>query len=583
VIIGFDSETQDGYAILLTTPWGFTEPRSFDDCIEYLENWTELACWNADYDFQAVVKYLPRSVRDRLAILNESCYRNYRIRYIPHKFARVWRLNETSDTWKLLFTVYDMRQFYACSLATACIKLGVPKKKDIPKSWYRQMRARLADPRTRNKVLEYALQDAQSLQAIINRTEESFKLAGLKFEKPFSNASFAERYFRKKFTYRRKFEVEKMAEQAYHGGRIECLMTGYFPTAFYYDIHSAYPAIIANLVKPDGEWIYEVRPETIRPDAVYAFVDCECNIPHGVRVGPIPYRRNSGGIFYPSGHFRKTVTLGEYQYLRRAGWVDKIYRSWVHIWPKWNYPFKEISDLYVKRKADPRVDYAFKIVMNSVYGKLAQVIESWVRTNRVDVNSDIFDDRVWNRRRTWKGHTSFVYASEITARTRLKLLDDIPPEAVICYSTDGVYTLSEIPMKTGPGLGEWSEVEEIRDLIVVGSGVYSYRKAPFDTKGKMIVKFRGFNPEIDLPGMLRKAGRNHFVSMKVLRNTSLKLAAKGRQWADRMNVLEEHKRYLDVNFDHKRKWPKRWSARELTEKQFDSKPLIYWGKLRIKR
>jgi hypothetical protein len=223
-------------------------------------------------------------------------------------------------------------------------------------------------------------------------------------------------------------------------------------------------------------------------------------------------------------------------------------------------------------------------VSNSVYGKLAQVIETWIRTNRVDANAEIFDDRVFRRKKTWKGHTSFVYASVITAGIRLKLLEDIPPEKVICYATDGVFTTEPIRgLKTGNGLGEWSEVEEVRDLIVVGSGVYSYRETPFRTKGKTVVRFRGFNPEMDLPHLLKRAGRRHFISLKVLRNTSLKLAAKGPQWEDRLNVLEEHKRYLDVNFDHKRKWEKRWNAGELTRQRFTSRPLVYWGKVRVKR
>jgi len=189
------------------------------------------------------------------------------------------------------------------------------------------------------------MQDAQTLQAIIRKTVESFALAGLSFDHPFSNATFAERYFRDKFSYRRNFDVEEFAEQAYHGGRIECLMTGFFKWAWHYDIHSAYPDVIAKLVKPDGEWLYEDSPGDVRPDAVYAFVDCQLTIPKDTRNAPIPFRRQAGGILYPVGTFRKTITLGEYRYIQRRGWVDKIYRSWVHIWPKWHYPFREISEL----------------------------------------------------------------------------------------------------------------------------------------------------------------------------------------------------------------------------------------------
>lgn len=587
-IIGTDTETFLGFAILITKPHAFCEPQSFEDCIEFLMQDRELACWNADYDCQAVLKWLPAPVRDRLSLLGEVRYKEYRIKYVPHKFMRVWFHSYNGAKERLLFTIYDMRQFYACSLAKAAEKLGVQRKGDIPKSWYTQMWAKLKDPKTRPKVLAYALGDAQTLQQIIDRTAESFAAAGLAFERPFSNASFAERYFRKNFTYRRNKDAEKYARRAYHGGRIECLKAGYFPRAFHYDIHSAYPSAIATLVKPDGDWHYEKNPKEIRPDAIYAFIDCEFVIPRSYHVGPIPIRRRSGAIFYPTGRLRKTVTLTEFRYMERRGIPIRIFSAWVHIWPSWTYPFGEIAEIYKRRKQDAKADYALKIVMNSVYGKMAQILESRIRTNKVDHRAEIFDDRVWRKREKWKEHTSFVYASEITARIRIKLLEDIPPETVISYSTDGVFTTCEVSIPTGSGLGEWSNVEEVRNLVVVGSGVYCYEyedknpKSP--TFGQWIpeVKFRGFSPGIDLRAMLTRAGRRHFIGLKVLRNTSLKQAKKGGK-PSTMNVLERVTRYLDVNFDTKRNWPKKWSAKEITEQTFNSKPWAYYGIVKVRR
>ena len=114
MIIALDSETQDGFAILLTKPWSFAEPTSFEECIDFIKEDRELACWNADYDVQAVVKWLPKACQINLGILNECFYKDYRVRYIPHKFCRVWQRTFATDEWKLLFTCYDMRQFYAC-------------------------------------------------------------------------------------------------------------------------------------------------------------------------------------------------------------------------------------------------------------------------------------------------------------------------------------------------------------------------------------------------------------------------------------------------------------------------------------
>jgi hypothetical protein len=573
MIVAMDTETHLGSAILITKPWSFSEPKSFEDCVAFLETDKEMACWNLDYDAQALLKWLPLMVRNRLAILNDVRAGDYLIRYVPHKFMKVWR----GEPGRLLFTVYDLRQFYNCSLATAAKKLGVQEKKDFPKSWYRQMKARLADPKTRAKVLDYAMGDAQTLQQIIRKTTESFELAGLKFDRPFSNAVFAERYFRKQFRYRRKLEVEKMAQRAYHGGRIECLKVGHFPKAYYYDIHSAYPSIIAALEKPDGRWIYERVPKEIREDARYGFLDITVRVSRSSRVGPIPYRLRRGGLLYPVGEFRKTVSLTEYRYLEEQGWIYKVHSAWLHIWNSGKNPFEGIRGLYQKRKADRRVDYAFKIVMNSVYGKLAQVLEHLYPTDIVDGRTEFFDSRIWRKRISWKEHTSFVYAAEITARIRMKLLRDIPPESVILYATDGVFTTSEVPVPAGNGLGEWSEPEEVRNLCVVGSGVYQYE----NEEGETIVRFRGFSPDLELRERLSQAGNRHSISIDVLRNTSLKLAARLPDRRHKMNVLEEEQRYLDVNFDRKRNWVKRWTARELTERSFDSRPWVYYGRMKL--
>lgn len=557
-----DTETDRGKAILITVPWTFFEPKTWEECVDFLSRFRQMACWNADYDGQAILKHLPAAVRNRIALLHEGQYRDYKIKYVKAKFFRVWRED------KHLFTVYDMRQFYNCSLEVAAKKLNVQPKKSIPKSWYVKVRQVLNDPKTRERFLQYALGDAQTLQQIIDRTVEAFKVAGLKFERPFSNASFGERYFRSKFGYRRNEEVEKMARSAYHGGRIECLRAGYFKQAYLYDINSAYPSQIAKLIKPDGRW---VKGKEVRGDAIYAFVDCMVRIPNNEAVGPIPVRRRSNLIIYPVGRFRKTITLPEFNYLESRGWIEKIYSAYCHVWPSYKKPFQEIEDLYVKRKKYPAQDYALKIVMNATYGKMAQVLENLIRVHYVNGKTMIFDGRVWRKKEEMKNHTSFVYAATITANIRMKLLD-IPTDKVIFYSTDGVMTTEPVNLPLGKGLGEWG-MKKVTDLIVVGSGVYVCT-----VDNRTVVRFRGFSPNIDLRGMLKRAGRRHFVNMKVLRNTSLRMAI------DRphtLNVLEPVTRVLNVNFDSKRFWSYQWNAGELTHQTFKSESLVYYKPIKL--
>jgi hypothetical protein len=559
--------------VLLTKPDAFAEPRTWEDCIEFCQDTPELACWNGDYDCQAMLKYLPQAVRARISMLCESQHGLFKIRYVPKKFMKVWHDD------KLIITVYDMAQFYNCSLAVAAAKLGVTHQKGfVPKTWYKQMLARLRDPKTRQQVLAYALDDARTLQDIIDRTVQSFAAAGIRFERPFSNAVFAERYFRAKFRYRKNYDAEKEARKAYHGGMIECLRVGHFPRAWYYDIHSAYPSAIAGLVKPDGRWIRDTAD--IREDAVYAFVRCSLNVPHTIEKSPIPLRLRSGLICYPVGRFQKTLTLTEFRFCEAKGWVEKVHSAIQHIWVKGEYPFREIFELYQKRRDNPQTEYALKIVMNSTYGKMAQVLERRTRTEILDARAEIFDGNAWIKRTEWKEHTSFVYASEITARIRIKVFEATEPGNVIFYATDAVMCHKPIEIPTGPGLGEWSAPEEVSNLVVVGSGVYAYDYLDKTGKPKTTFKLRGFSKNMDLRAMLLKASARHTVPMWVLRNTSLKQSIERPR---DLNVLEDTRRVLNVNFDHKRAWPTRWTARDLLSKQYTSEPLIYYGKVKLER
>jgi DNA polymerase elongation subunit (family B) len=575
MIRAFDSETYKGRAILLTKPDRFIEPRSWRDCVDFLAEDKENAAYNMDYDIQACLTFLPFGIRDRLALLNDATFydgdEEYRVRYIRHKFCRVWREG------RLLFTCYDMAQFYNCSLDRAAKKLGLKGKTDFPEEWYKNMLKRLQDPKTRDRVLGYALDDARLLQQIIGKTVEAFANAGMKFERPFSNASFSQRVFEKALTRRGvPKDVDRLAWRAYFGGRIECLQVGYFRRAYYYDIHSAYPSIIANLLATNGKWI---RTEKyVRDDAVYAFCDCTLLVPENVKAGPVAVRLRSNRIVYPSGTFRRILTLAEYRYCEAHNFISKVHRVIQHIWPKRKFPFEEAKNLYKQRQLNPEQSYAIKIVLNAVYGKTAQMLKQRLPTKIARSDTQWIDGQSFKGKKTAKRFTNFVFASEITSRIRMKLLADIPQDAVISYATDGVFTTRPIEgLDVGEGLGQWSAAEVVTNLVVIGSGIYQY----VDSEGKKVIKFRGFSPRnMDLKVLLKRAGNKRSIPVKVTRNTSLRQAvARPRD----LNILKTVSRRMDLNFDSKRAWGKERNGNDLLTKRFTSEPLIYYGVLNVPR
>src|SRR5262249_23367931 len=151
-------------------------------------------------------------------------------------------------------------------------------------------------------------------------------------------------------------------------------------------------------------------------------------------------------------------------------------------------------------------------------------------------------------------HTNFFMAAEITARTRWRLIGDLDPRDVISYATDGVFMRRKPEgLDFGSDLGQWSEPEEVRDLVVVGSGVYTDRRQ----NGSVETKFRGFSSGLDLYALLDTP--SYVVPVSLERNQKLGDTVRTGRW-DLFNVIRKEQRELNVNFDQKRKWERSWTA-----------------------
>jgi hypothetical protein len=119
-------------------------------------------------------------------------------------------------------------------------------------------------------------------------------------------------------------------------------------------------------------------------------------------------------------------------------------------------PFDFIQQLWQLRAAAKLAgapeQKAYKLALNSLYGKLAQGVG-------------------------WRGRVprfrSYVWAGLITSGTRAQLLGMVTadPSAVIAMATDGVLFSRDPGLATGPDLGQL-EHDQVADLFVAQSGVY---------------------------------------------------------------------------------------------------------------
>jgi hypothetical protein len=235
-------------------------------------------------------------------------------------------------------------------------------------------------------------------------------------------------------------------------------------------------------------------------------------------------------------------------------------------------PFSlDVERLFKERQKDAQKKWAIKIILNSLYGKFAETIDYKLP---VDIEA-VKDVRILNLafegHERFTNHTNFYAAAEVTARTRWRLIEDLDPANVISYATDGVF-LKKIPfgLDYGERLGQWSPVETVKDLVVVGSGVYSYRYQE-NGEWKATTKFRGFCSGLNLYELLDR--KRHQVPITLQRNQKLGATVMQQNW-DLFNLIRQEERVLDVNFDRKRKWERRWTARDLLQRSFESEPWL---------
>lgn len=274
------------------------------------------------------------------------------------------------------------------------------------------------------------------------------------------------------------------AHDSYIAGWFELMMHGIIPGNTYtYDINSAYPYIIRNLpCLEHGEYSngYGKPPTTSYPQTTFIYARVQSNMTSKrmpdkyvkMRVEPTPigcmlHRDKNGHIFRPTrteGWFLLSEVLAS----QDAGLIDEIeYKEWqMYIPCDCPSPFAAIADLYSLRTSkdvgkESPLGKACKLVINSVYGKLAQ--------------------SVGNPR-----YANPYYATAITSGCRKMITEAIGTKTmgsfignawnVVMVNTDSVTFMDEHEGLTLTSqLGAW-ELDTIDNLTIAGLGIYWTQK-----------------------------------------------------------------------------------------------------------
>jgi hypothetical protein len=266
-------------------------------------------------------------------------------------------------------------------------------------------------------------------------------------------------------------DLREAFTRAYFGGRIETYGAGTVRGPVWrYDIRSAYPEACRHLPRLKWRWqhldafragrhfaLWRVRWD-LRPFPQYA------DLP-----GPFPWRDERGYVIFRAEgegwYWQPEVEAA----LRHYSGVE-VLEGWLMPHP-YTYPLRELVErLYrVRRslvaKGDPR-QYAVKIALNSLYGKMAQKAGS-------------------------ARYRSIAWAGYVTAWTRSRMLEAVlqDPHSVLGVMTDGLLTTRRLDLPQGSELGAW-ERETHDGALILLPGVYRLGRVDSESR---VERWRGYN------------------------------------------------------------------------------------------
>lgn len=456
-IRAFDTETYRGYARLICADDGsyLLEP----DAGQMLEFFTRsrwrqahVFAYNLRFDAQALIKLLPAKNVREIAEKKKTVYQGYTLKYIPRKLLTI--TDENRHTCRM----YDLAQYFETSLDFAAADHLGERKIDFP---YRaEMNTDFSIWRDYEPdIITYCQRDAALTARLGGFLQKKFYEAfRVKPQQYISKGSLG------KFLVRQRCFIPDIhqipvgalsgAFYAYKGGRFEAVEKGFFPYCELYDIVSAYPYEIANLIDVSkGEWRLTAR---LHDDAYYGFYVCRVIVPHA-RICPIAYVSPQHFLYYPFGEWVTYMTKQEIESYIPFADIEVI-SGWEYYPEKIVYPFKQhIASLFMKKKHLAKTDYAYDLVkkmMNSVYGAFYEK----TRREKKIVTGVLFNP---------------VYATIITANTRIKLFlfAKKHEQDVISMATDSVLFKGKHNIKTSKELGEWG-LEGQGETVVLMNGIY---------------------------------------------------------------------------------------------------------------
>lgn len=434
-VIGVDCESLvSGYAFLVCDSEGESAwIKSFDDVLDFFRNdkypYCYLVAFNLNFDASVMLKWAGEDVCTELVNEGKVSLSDCFIQFVPGKYLQFRFGNK-------FVRIFDVAQFFQGSLDwNGKMYLG-KSKKSLPTKEFHE------DAYGDAKIEYYCNWDAVLTKGLGEYVVNAFDKLGVGISSLASPATILESYILDQLLIRNSVHTVpqgalEMALRSFNGAWFENFKAGTFPRTYRYDLVSAYPCVIRDLVDLSlGEWIHDVK----RPKkALYGYVRCSVTIPQ-TYISPIMFRNQNGDVLHPYGKWSTHITMQEIDWILEHGGKVDIYEGW------WFVPFTVVKkfdgvvDKFFKVKRDAKADsmekWSAKIALTGMYGKFLQ--------HRSGMGGRLYNP---------------VYAAEITSRVRLQVADAcmLSPDNMISVMSDCAISTVPLSLPLGKELGQWSK------------------------------------------------------------------------------------------------------------------------------
>lgn len=466
--VGWDGEgpRDAGYALFGNSDGNYIRHPylATEECLNLLlefkaENPDTISIWfGGNYDVSMILKDLSWRHLSALHNYNSTVWREYEIEHVPHKWFKVKRGNVS-------ITIYDIRSFFAGDyvscleefrIGTADQRLRIAHgKKNRSEFVYSEI----------NEIEAYWRLELQLMPELAEKLRSVFRDAGYVPRSWHGPGSLARMALQRHKVYDAMAEcpvdVRIAAAYAFAGGRFEDKLAGHVKGKVYgADIHSAYPYFATHLPNlARGKWRHTRHFE---PNKFAVYLIDYSSKPDPYRIYPLFRRMGNGSVAWPH---------------RTRGWYwtpeaelvandkdAKFIEGWVFDeTDPTDRPFAFLADYYNRRRrlkglGNP-AEYTFKLIINSIYGQLAQRV-GWNRKTRRPPRSHQLE---------WAGYITSA------CRAAVYKVAQSCGGKLVSIDTDGVYSLAPFEnLQVGSNLGEW-ELDEYDDGIFWQSGIYTLK------------------------------------------------------------------------------------------------------------